>query len=232
VSSAPRTSIEPPDAIYRRVHAAVRAQRTSTLRPHLKNAAALGVASILAAGVVLTASQIVYGNQAMGLHAGVKSASLLAFVAITLLALTLASTMAALWRGRTGLGASTAILFAMAVMTAPLYALLSLSFPVHELAEAVVSVSISPWGARCFVLASLVGALVLGCFAVAMRAAAPIGTRLRSMVLGSAAGAWAGLAVFVFCPSSNSLHLMIGHVLPVAAFTAIGAVALPAILRP
>ena len=232
MSSTPRMGIHPPDALYQRVHAAVQAQRTSTLRPQFKNAVALSVASILAAGVVLTASQIVYGNQAVGLHAGARSARLLAFIAVALLVLTIAATAAALWRGRSGLGASTAILSAVAVMTAPLYALLALSFPVHEVAATAGSVSISPWGARCFVIASLVGALVLACFTVAMRAAAPIATRIRSMVLGSAAGAWAGLAVFVFCPSGESLHLVIGHVLPVAAFTTLGAVALPTILRP
>jgi ABC-type uncharacterized transport system permease subunit len=146
--------------------------------------------------------------------------------------LTLVSTAAALWRGRSGLGASTAILLATALTTAPLYAVLSLSFPVHEIATTVGSVSISPWGIRCFVIAALVGVIVLGCLAFAMRAAAPVGTRIRSMVLGSAAGTWAGLAVFVFCPSGDPLHLLIGHVLPVAAFTLLGAVALPTILRP
>jgi hypothetical protein len=198
----------------------------------LRNAVALSIASILTAGVVLTASQLVYGHQGLGLYAGLKSASLLAFVTLALLMLTTASTVAALWRGRSGLGANAAILLAMGITTAPLYALLSLSFPLHEAGATVSGVSISPWGVRCFVIASLVGAVVLGCFAFAMRAAAPVGTRIRSMVLGSAAGAWAGLAVFVFCPSGEPLHLWMGHVLPVAAFTALGAVALPAILRP
>jgi hypothetical protein len=232
VKPGPRTGINPPDELFQRVHRAVRAQQASTLRPHSRNAAALSIASIWSAGVVLTASQIVYGNQAVGLHVAIRSASLLAFVAVALLLLTLASTTAALWRGRSGLGASTTKLLVMAVITAPLYALLSLSFPVHEIVTTVGSVSISPWGARCFVIASLVGAVVLGCFALGMRAAAPVGTRIRSMILGSAAGAWAGLAVFVFCPAGDPLHLLVGHVLPVAAFTVLGAIALPAILRP
>jgi hypothetical protein len=210
----------------------VRAQRTSALRPRRKNGAALSIAGILAAGVVMTASQLVYGNQAMGLHVGIKSASWLAFVAVALSLLTIMSTAAALWRGRSGLGASTAVLFAIAVITAPLYALLSLRFPVHELVTTVGSVNLSPWGARCFVIASLVGAVALGCFAFAMRAAAPVSPRIRSMVLGSAAGAWAGSALFVFCPSGDALHLLIGHVLPVVGFTALGAIVLPAILRP
>jgi hypothetical protein len=203
-----------------------------TLRPRLRNAVALIIASSLTIGVIAAASQFVYGDQALGLHAGVKSSPLLASVAIALLSLLIASTFAALRRGRSGLGASTAILIATAVATAPLYALLALVFPVHEGATTVGSVSISPWGARCIVIASFVGVAVLGCFASAMRAAAPVGTRVRGMALGSAAGAWAGFAVFVFCPSGEPLHVSIGHVLPVVALTMVGAVALPAILRP
>jgi hypothetical protein len=154
------------------------------------------------------------------------------FIATALLMLMLGSTFMALWRGRSGLGASTALLTATAVATAPLYALLTLNIPAHEIVETVGSVRISIYGVRCFVIASIVGAMVLGCLAAALRAAAPAGTRIRSMALGSAAGAWAGLAVFVFCPSGEPLHLLVGHVLPVAAFTALGAVALPAFLRP
>jgi hypothetical protein len=230
--TAPRTGIDPPEALYQRVREAVRAQRSSKLRPNLRNTAALITAAVLASGVVLIASQVVYRNQAMGLHTGVSSAVLLAFVAGALLLVTLASTTTALWRGRTGLGASTATLLAVAISTAPIYALLSLSFPLHTVATTVGSVSISPWGARCLAIAALVGGIVLSCFAFAMRAAAPVATRIRSMALGSAAGAWAGLAVFVFCPSGESFHLLIGHALPVAAFTALGALALPAMLRP
>jgi hypothetical protein len=227
-----RIGIDPPDALSQRVRAAVQAQRTMTLRPHLRNALALMIATSLTLAVVAAASQIVYGDQALGLQAGIRSPSLLAAVAIALLALLLASTCAALWRGRSGFGASTATLTATALTTAPLYALLALSVPVHQDLTAVGSVIISAWGARCLVIALLVGVVVLGCFAAAMRAAAPVGTRLRSMVLGSAAGAWAGLAVFVFCPSAGVLHLSIGHVLPVVALSILGAVALPALLRP
>ena len=232
MSHVPRTGIDPPAALSARVLEAVRARRASTLRPHCKNAAALTIAGSLAVGVVLAASDLVYANQAMGLHAGIRSGAMLAFVGVALVLLMLATTTAALWRGRSGLGANTAILLAIAATTAPLYALFSLSLPVHEAVLTIGSVSVSPVGARCFVIASLVGAIVLGCFAAAMRAAAPAGTRLRSTVLGSAAGAWAGLAVFVFCPSGDSLHLLIGHVVPVVAFTVLGAVVLPRWLRP
>jgi hypothetical protein len=190
------------------------------------------IAALIAVAVVATASQIVYGKQALGLLTGWKSPSAVVFSAIALLVLMLASTFIALWRGRSGLGASTALLMATGLATAPLYALLTLNIPAHEMVETVGAVRISIYGIRCVVIASVVGAMVLGCLASAMRATAPAGTRIRSMALGSAAGAWAGLAVFVFCPSGEPLHLLLGHVMPVAVFTALGAVALPAVLRP
>jgi hypothetical protein len=190
------------------------------------------IASLMSVAVVGTASAVVYGEQVVGLLAGWKSPSDAALAAIALLAWMLVSTFMAVWRGRSGLGASTMLLAATGAATVPLYALLTLTVPARELVETANSVRISIYGIRCFVIASIVGAIVLACLAAALRAAVPAGTRIRSMALGSAAAAWAGLAVFVFCPSDEPLHLLVGHVLPVAAVTALGTAALPALLRP
>ena len=110
--------------------------------------------------------------------------------------------------------------------------LLTLAFPVHDVADTVGAVHLSPFGARCVLLATLVGAVVMGSLAFALRAAAPVDARLRGLVVGSASGACAGLAVFVFCPAGDVAHLLVGHVLPVVAFSLVGAAALPALLRP
>jgi len=232
MSSASHAGIDPPNALSQRVRSELRSQRTTALRPHLRNVAALIGASIISVSVIATASQLVYGDYASGLQEGVKSAPLLACVAIALLSLLFAATFAALWRGRSGLGASIPKLAAISLAVAPLYALLVLGLPVHEAATGVGTVDISPWGARCFGIAAFIGLAVLGCFGLAMRAAAPVGARIRSAVLGSAAGAWAGVAVFLFCPSGDALHLSVGHVLPVVTLTIVGAVALPRVLRP
>lgn len=228
----PLSGIDPPDELSRHIRAAVQAQKASTLRSNVRAAAAIIIAGLTTAAVVGAASAFVYGRQAAGLLAGWESPSAMAFIAMALLVLLLASTFMALWRGRSGLGASTALLTAAGVAIAPLYALLTLNNPARDIVETVNSVRISTYGVRCLVIASIVGVIVLGCLASAMRAAAPAGTRIRSMALGSAAGAWAGLALFVFCPSGEPLHLIVGHVLPVAALTALGAVALPPLLRP
>jgi hypothetical protein len=67
---------------------------------------------------------------------------------------------------------------------------------------------------------------------VALRRAVAVAIRPRGAALGAAAGAWGGLAVFVFCPSGEPQHLLIGHVLPIALFTLLGGVALTKVLRP
>jgi hypothetical protein len=43
---------------------------------------------------------------------------------------------------------------------------------------------------------------------------------------------WAGIAVFMFCPSGDPQHLLVGHVLPLVILPIIGAVVMPRWLRP
>jgi hypothetical protein len=92
----------------------------------------------------------------------------------------------------------------------------------------VDSAALSPWGAPCIAVAMAVGAIVLAGFTLALRRAVPVASRIRAAALGAAAGAWAGLGIFLFCPAGNSRHRLIGHVLPVLAFTFVGAVAIHA----
>jgi hypothetical protein len=93
-------------------------------------------------------------------------------------------------------------------------------------------VDISPWGARCFLIAGIVGVAVLAGFTRILRRAVPVATRLRAAVLGAAAGSWSGLAVFAFCPSGDQRHLLFGHVLPILVLIGIAALTLCRRLRP
>jgi hypothetical protein len=54
---------------------------------------------------------------------------------------------------------------------------------------------------------------------------------LRGGTLGAAAGAWAGLGIFIFCPSGDPWHLLVGHVLPIVAVTLLGFIVIPRVLR-
>jgi hypothetical protein len=192
---------------------------------------ALIVASCLTAAFVLVESQLVYSRPGVGLYMAVRSTPYLLLVLLLLTGLTFAATFVAISRGRRGFGSGFASLLMVAGLVAPVYALLVLVSPVHTAGHDPAAVFISPWGGRCLVIASIVGALVLACFAIALRRSAPVAARLRGGTLGAAAGAWAGLATFIFCPSGDPHHLFIGHVLPVAAFTLLGFAAIPRALR-
>jgi len=74
--------------------------------------------------------------------------------------------------------------------------------------------------------------VVLLSFAAALRRSAPVASRLRGAALGAAAGAWAGLGIFIYCPATEYHHLLVGHVLPIAALTLLGLAAIPRALRP
>jgi hypothetical protein len=142
-----------------------------------------------------------------------------------LAALAVTSTLFALWQGRDGFGIGSISLMSIVALIVPVYAALALLRPLHSGAAddvALTGVAISPWGLRCLLVAMAVSVPTMAIFGAAMRRAAAVSSGLRSAVLGAAAGAWGGLAVFVFCPSGNLQHLLVGHVLPIALFTVLG----------
>jgi hypothetical protein len=193
---------------------------------------ALAASLLVAAAVLAVASEVVYQRQAVGLEVDAQSASHLLFVLLALVSVTLLSTLTALARGRSGLGPQASSLALVAALVAPVCALLILESPVHAQDSGVLEVEISPWGLRCLVIATIVGTFVLASFALALRRAVPVASRLRGGAIGAAAGAWAGVTVFMFCPSGDYQHLLIGHVLPIVAFTILGGALLPRALRP
>jgi hypothetical protein len=202
------------------------------VRTRARIVAALVAVPLLVAAVVLTASEWVYHQPASGLVFGIRSESMLLTVLGALTVLVFTSTLVALGRGRTGLGTGVRSLVAMATLVAPICAVLVLPNPVHSLDAVPKWVDISALGMRCFVIASLVGAIVLAGFTAVLRRAVPVASRWRGAAIGAAAGAWASLAVFVFCPSGDRLHLLVGHVVPVVILVAVGSLTLARALRP
>ena len=223
---------KPPEALYGRIRASIETTPASTMSMRTRIVLALAAALLVAATVLLVASRVVYQRYAPGLEVGTQSTSHLLLVVFLLVALTLASSLVALWRSRSGLGSSVLPPALAAGLVGPLYALLVLGSPVHVHDPDVLSVEISPWGLRCLVIATIVGLFVLASFTAALRRAVPAANRLRGASLGAAAGAWAGLTVFMFCPSGDYQHLFVGHVLPIVAFTILGSALLPRVLRP
>jgi hypothetical protein len=219
----------PPQALYARVRRAIDATPAPRTRTRVRLLAATTAAAVVTALVVAIASELVYGQQAVGLRATSLPSIGHAAVSLGVLGLMLGATFLAIWRGRSGLGLGATALALVAAFVPALYAVLTFLEPARSFTTAV---EISPWGTRCILIAAVVGSVTLGSFAAALRRAAPVASRARGAALGAAAGAWAGLAVFVFCPSSDLQHLLLGHVLPVLAFTMLGALAVARALRP
>lgn len=224
--------IERGEALRTRIRESIAATKSSSIGTRTRLTAALATIPLVAALVVWGASQMVYGQPAAGLDVGAQSVTRLLSVLVTLVAMTAASTLIAAWRGSRGFGASAMCLVLTAALVAPLYAAFTVPDPVHVGDPVVSGVAISPWGLRCVVIAGVVGVSVLAGLTMALRRAVPVASRLRGGALGAAAGAWAGLAVFLFCPSGDQAHLLVGHVLPVAALTLVGLLAMPPALRP
>jgi hypothetical protein len=225
----------PSERLYPRIRAAVEATPASTMRTRSRILAALAIVPALTAAVVLIASEVVYREPVAGLHIDVSSGIAMLIVVCLLAALAVASTIFALWQGREGLGIGSVSLMSIAALVIPVYAALTVVRPLHSGAAdnvALTGVAISPWGLRCLFVATTVSVPALVILGSALRRAAAVSSGLRGAALGAAAGAWGGFAVFVFCPSGNPQHLLVGHVLPIAVFTVIGAAALTRTLRP
>jgi hypothetical protein len=225
----------PSERLYPRVRNAIDSSRAATTRTRTRILVALAIVPALTTLAVVIASEAVYGRPAAGLDIDIASSAAVLAILALLSGLALAATIFALWQGRGGLGVASMWLVSIAVLVVPVYAALAVLQPLHSGAAddtALTGVAISPWGWRCIFIATIVSASVLAIFAVALRRAVAVAGGLRGAALGAAAGAWGGLAVFAFCPSGEMQHLLVGHVLPVALFTAVGGVALARILRP
>src|SRR5688572_5654716 len=215
----------PSERLYARVRSAVESTPAATTRTRTRIIAALAIVPVLTTVFVLIASGLVYGQPAAGLDIDVASSAAALTTLSLLIGLALASTVFARWQGSSGLGIASMWLVSISALVAPVYAALTVLQPLHSGAAddaSLTGVAISPWGLRCILVASVVGASVLAIFAVALRRAVAVAVGLRGAALGAAAGSWAGLAVFAFCPSGELQHLLVGHVLPIVLLTLCG----------
>jgi len=221
-----------PNDLYSNIRAALVREPPAEIRSTRRRGFSLLAIVLLVVAVDLAVSQLVYHRSVVGLSFGIRSTSSLLVASSMLVALVVASSWIVLDRGKAGLGAGVVLLSAMTVLVPLLSTLVVLPNPVH-LPDAVPKwVDISPWGMRCALIATAVGAIVLVGFSHLLRRAVPAAHGLRSLAIGAAAGAWAALAVFAFCPSGEQRHLLIGHVLPVLVLTAFGGFIVGRRLRP
>jgi len=223
----------PPEELFSRIRTAIAATPASKTSTRVRITVALAVVPVVSAAVLLVASQIVYHRPALRVDMGTHPTADLLIVLLLIAGLTLSATLIAVGRGEHGLGSGVISLLLVALLVTPIYALLTLGHPLEATHAAAASLAeLSPWGLRCLSIATAVGLLVLVTFTAALRRSVPVASRLRGAALGAAAGAWAGLSVFIFCPAIELRHLLVGHVLPIAALTLVGLAAIPRALRP
>lgn len=218
-----------------RLRGTIRDAIGATAARHLPFRARAGLALVVVvastAFVVAVASAVVYARPAVGLDVAPGAQVHLLIVLCLLGLLVTWATWVPLTRGATGFGVPVTALAAATLAVVPGYALLVLVLPVHAADPPALAAGVSPWGARCLVVAAAVGAAVLAALSAALRHAVPVAGSWRGGAVGAAAGLWSGIAVFFFCPAHELNHLLIGHVAPIAVFVLAGLIAVPRVLR-
>lgn len=226
-----RAPAAPPTALAARIQASVEQSRApgSTFAAR-QLIAALGVVLALVVGSWLTYSFAGRPPLRVDLFE-LPFLGALARLALLLLLAAWTTTLA-LAPGRNGLGSKVALLVSASALVAPLHAILSAVAPLRTELGLVAARELHPLGLPCGLIAVAVGLLVLGAFGFALRRAVPAAPMARAAAVGAAAGAWAGVALFLLCPSSDALHILLGHALPVGAYALLGMALLPRWLRP
>lgn len=75
---------------------------------------------------------------------------------------------------------------------------------------------------ECLRLSLLIGIWPLAALAFARRGSNPVNPGATGAALGAAAGAWAGVLAGTWCPSLDPGHVVVGHVVPIAALSLMG----------
>jgi hypothetical protein len=120
------------------------------------------------------------------------------------------------WRRRSTLGRPPAILMLAALATP----LLLLGWLHHF--NGTYDEPFSRPGLRCLAYTLAMSALPLGSFLALRRGIEPRGPWALGAAVGATCGAWASLLVDLWCPLTNTPHILVGHVLPVALLVALG----------
>jgi hypothetical protein len=138
------------------------------------------------------------------------------------LAFAIVSLMVALAPGRLGLGMRIGLIGALALLGPATFCLIAFAAPLPYVAPdgaaALLGILI------CFDITVAWAALPLLLAVLSLRGAFASGSRLRSALVGAAAGLFAGATMNLHCPNVSSLHVLLGHGLPVVIAAAAGAV--------
>jgi hypothetical protein len=79
-------------------------------------------------------------------------------------------------------------------------------------------------GYRCLRYTLYVSALPLAAFLLLRRAVEPRYPAVLGAGAGAACASWAGALIHAWCPLTNSMHVLVGHVTPIVLATLVGAI--------
>lgn len=205
----------PPDALRERIRASIADTAPVGLSPRARVAVSIVVVLVaVSIGIALMRpdiSALPFGAL-LGVTLGV------AFLAT-------ATLVVALSPGSRGLGAPVTALVALAAITAPLYAIITMTASLGLAQD-------GPAVRGCFSMSLAVAAIALTGLTYALRRSVPVAPVARGALLGACAGAWAGLAIHLHCPCGDRMHILLGHAVPIAIFSVVGAIVSPRLLRP
>lgn len=158
-----------------------------------------------------------------GLRITGRPVALLAATSAGALAIAAAAAVLAFRRGSSMLGRPAAVLVAIALAT-------PLVLVAWKLGVSSLFPEMTRWwperpGLRCLYLATAMGTAPVAAMLYLCRGTAPAHPRLTGLALGTSAGALVWVLVDLWCPVAHVRHLLLGHILPLALFTAIGAAA-------
>jgi hypothetical protein len=151
-----------------------------------------------------------------GPHAGGRTGAEIAGVAVVWAACAFGATRAALARGTRGLGLPAATLLAVAIGTAPVM------FVLFALVGGEPAARPSTLG--CALATVGMAAALLVAMVLSRRGGDPAHPGATGAAFGAAAGAWAAVLIDLHCARGDLAHVGLGHVLPVLALGAVGAV--------
>lgn len=208
--SAPTPSAE----LRARVLAAARAQPART-RP----AGARRDALVVALGFAIpVAVSVAIGGPGTRLPLAYTAALGVAWLLVSFVA-----TWEGVGRGRSMLGRPN-VVRALVVGLTPVALLVTASLAALVWPETLAVPAGLPEHVVCvaFTLVFALGPLVA--FAIVRRHSDPVAPRLTGAALGAASGAWGALGIELHCGHASAFHVVVGHVLPVLALAAVGAV--------
>jgi hypothetical protein len=142
-------------------------------------------------------------------------------LALAWLTVGLAATWGGVSRGRSMLGRPAAARLVVATLTpialVATALVASLAWPQTLADDATARNDLVCVG---FTLLFALGPLVA--FAVVRRGSDPVAPRLTGAAIGAASGAWGALAIQLHCGHASPEHVLLAHVLPVAALAVVG----------